>query len=66
MHAAKAYEVKALGVPRSEKQQQFWEERTRASGLGHLVEVRLRDYPEVSETNFDMIFFGGNERTRGR
>ena len=55
MHAAKEYGVKAVGVTLSTRQQELAQSRVAAAGLSDRVEIRLQDYREVRETDFDAI-----------
>jgi cyclopropane-fatty-acyl-phospholipid synthase len=55
LHAAKEYGVKAIGVTLSQNQMMFARERIAKAKLEDMVEVRLQDYREVSETDFDAI-----------
>ena len=55
LHAAKEYGVKAVGVTLSQNQMKLAKERIAKAKLADLVEVRLQDYREVSETDFDAI-----------
>jgi cyclopropane-fatty-acyl-phospholipid synthase len=55
LHAAKEYGVKAVGVTLSQNQMMFARERIAKAKLEDMVEVRLQDYREVSETDFDAI-----------
>jgi cyclopropane-fatty-acyl-phospholipid synthase len=55
MHAARKYQVRALGVTLSE-QQALWAQRAiKEAGLEDLAEVRHLDYREVTETGFDAV-----------
>jgi cyclopropane-fatty-acyl-phospholipid synthase len=55
IHAARKYQVRALGVTLSE-QQALWAQRAiKESRLEELAEVRHLDYREVSEGGFDAI-----------
>jgi len=55
MHAARKYQVRALGVTLSE-QQAIWAQRAiKEAGLEELAEVRHLDYREVPESEFDAI-----------
>jgi cyclopropane-fatty-acyl-phospholipid synthase len=55
MHAARKYEVKALGVTLSEQQAAWAQQAIKEAGLEELAEVRHLDYREVSETDFDAV-----------
>ena len=55
LHAAKEYGVKAVGVTLSQNQMMLAKERIAKAKLEDTVEVRLQDYREVSETDFDAI-----------
>ncbi len=54
-HAAREYGVRGIGVTLSREQAEWAQEKNRAEGLDHLVEVRHLDYREVPETGFDAI-----------
>ena len=54
-HAAKNYGVSVLGVTLSAEQAKWARERNTAEGLDELVEVRLLDYRDVTETGFDAV-----------
>ncbi|WP_290444351.1 SAM-dependent methyltransferase [Clostridium estertheticum] len=53
--AAKQYKVKAVGITLSEEQFEKTNERIKAEGLEDLVEVKLEDYRELKNLNFDRI-----------
>jgi cyclopropane-fatty-acyl-phospholipid synthase len=55
LHAAKEYGVKAVGVTLSRVQLELAQSRVAASGLSDRVEIRLQDYRQVQETDFDAI-----------
>lgn len=55
LHAAKEYGVKAVGVTLSTNQVQLAKQRIAKANLQDRVEVRLQDYREVTETDFDAI-----------
>jgi cyclopropane-fatty-acyl-phospholipid synthase len=55
LHAAKEYGVKAVGVTLSQNQLMLARERIAKGKLADMVEVRLQDYREVSESDFDAI-----------
>lgn len=55
LHAAKEYGVTALGVTLSTEQQRLARERISAAGLSDRIEVRLQDYRDVRDENFDAI-----------
>lgn len=54
-HAARERGVRALGVTLSVEQAQWARQRVEAEGLSDLVEVRLQDYRDVAEGDFDAI-----------
>jgi len=55
LHAAKEYGVKAVGVTLSQNQLDLAKERTSKARLESMVEIRLQDYREVLESDFDAI-----------
>ncbi|MCB2296036.1 cyclopropane-fatty-acyl-phospholipid synthase family protein [Clostridium algoriphilum] len=55
IRAAKQYKVKGIGITLSEEQLQKANERIKAEGLENLVEVKLQDYREIKNVNFDRI-----------
>jgi cyclopropane-fatty-acyl-phospholipid synthase len=55
LHAAKEYGVTAVGVTISQNQLKLARERVVQANLENLVEIRLQDYREVPETDFDAI-----------
>jgi cyclopropane-fatty-acyl-phospholipid synthase len=55
LHAAKEYGVKAIGVTLSQNQVTLAKERVAKANLEQMIEVRLQDYREVSESDFDAI-----------
>jgi cyclopropane-fatty-acyl-phospholipid synthase len=54
-HAAKEYGVKAVGVTLSKNQLELARQRIEMDGLSDRVEIRLQDYREISDVNFDAI-----------
>ncbi len=55
LHAAKEYGVKAVGVTLSGNQLALAQSRVSQANLQESVEIRLQDYREVTETDFDAI-----------
>lgn len=55
MHAAKEYGVKAVGVTLSTNQVELAQRRIAEAKLENSIEIRLQDYREVSETDYDAI-----------
>ena len=55
IHAAKEYGVKAVGVTLSKNQVLLGQERISKSNLENQLEIRLQDYREVPEDDFDAI-----------
>jgi cyclopropane-fatty-acyl-phospholipid synthase len=55
LHAAKEYGVKAVGVTLSTNQVELARERVAKANLENRIEIRLQDYREVSETDYDAI-----------
>jgi len=54
MHAAREYEVEALGVTLSRRQAELANERIRAAGLADRCRIELRDYREI-DGEFDKV-----------
>ena len=55
LHAAKEYGVKAVGVTLSKNQVDLARRRVSQAELDNSIEIRLQDYREVSETDYDAI-----------
>ena len=55
MHAAKHYNVRALGVTLSRKQAEWAQKAIAEAGLSELAEVRHLDYRDVTESGFDAV-----------
>jgi len=55
LHAAKEYGVKVVGVTLSQNQLTMAQERVAKANLEEMVEIRLQDYREVAETDYDAI-----------
>jgi len=55
IHAARNYDVQALGVTLSREQARWAQKRIAAEGLADQVEVRHLDYRDVTETGFDAV-----------
>lgn len=55
VHAAKEYGVKAVGVTLSKNQVTFARERINRENLDESIDIRLQDYREVQDANFDAI-----------
>jgi cyclopropane-fatty-acyl-phospholipid synthase len=55
MHAAKEYGVTAIGVTLSQRQVDLAQRRVARLGLEKMVDIRLQDYREVRDINFDAI-----------
>ena len=55
LHATKEYGVKAVGVTLSTDQVELARQRIAKAGLDDSIEIRLQDYREVSETDYDAI-----------
>lgn len=55
LHAAKEYGVKAVGVTLSKNQVALARERIVRANLSESIEIRLQDYREVQDTDFDAI-----------
>ena len=54
IRAAQQYKARCVGITLSENQFALAQERVKAAGLEHLVEIRLQDYRDVTGT-FDRI-----------
>jgi cyclopropane-fatty-acyl-phospholipid synthase len=66
LHAAANYGVEALGVTLSEAQAQLARARIREQGLSDRVEVRVADYRELGDPQFDKIASVGMYEHVGR
>jgi cyclopropane-fatty-acyl-phospholipid synthase len=55
LHAAKEYGVKAVGVTLSRNQLELAQASVEKAKLENNIEIRLQDYREVTETNYDAI-----------
>lgn len=55
LHAAKEYGVKAVGVTLSKNQVNYARQRVAQAGLEERVDIRLQDYREVKDGDFDAI-----------
>lgn len=55
LHAAKEYGVNAVGVTLSKNQVELARARVTQANLEDKIEIRLQDYREISETDFDAI-----------
>ncbi len=55
LHAAEQFGAQVVGVTISAEQKAFVERRIADRGLTDLVDVRLQDYREVPETDFDAV-----------
>jgi cyclopropane-fatty-acyl-phospholipid synthase len=55
LHLAEHYGAKVLGVTIAKEQKAFIDARIRERGLEGLVEIRLQDYREVPEKDFDTV-----------
>ncbi len=55
LHAAQHYEAQALGVTLSRQQAEWAQQAIAEAGLSHRAEVRLLDYRDVPEGDFDAI-----------
>jgi cyclopropane-fatty-acyl-phospholipid synthase len=55
LHATKEYGVKAVGVTLSQNQVELARTRVAQAKLEDSVEIRLQDYRDVSETDYDAI-----------
>jgi cyclopropane-fatty-acyl-phospholipid synthase len=55
LHAARRYQVRALGVTLSEQQASWAQRAIKEAGLSDLAEVRHLDYRDVPESGFDAV-----------
>lgn len=55
IHAARNYDVSAVGVTLSRAQADSASKRIAASGMSHRIEIRLQDYRDVDDGPFDAI-----------
>ena len=55
LHAAARYGVSVVGVTISAQQKAFVDRRVADRGLSSRVEIRLQDYREIPETEFDAV-----------
>lgn len=55
LHAAKEYGVKAVGVTLSTNQVELARQRVAKANLADSIEIRLQDYREVAEADYDAI-----------
>ncbi len=55
MHAASHYGVEAVGITISENQAELAEHRVKEAGLEDYVEIRLQDYRDIHDREFDAI-----------
>lgn len=55
IHAAKEYGVKAVGVTLSKNQVALAREKISKANLDESIEIRLQDYREVPDRNFDAV-----------
>lgn len=55
LHAAKEYGVRAVGVTLSKNQVNYAQQRIANAGLVERVDIRLQDYREVPDLDFDAI-----------
>jgi cyclopropane-fatty-acyl-phospholipid synthase len=66
IHAAKHYNVKAVGITLSDEQARFARQRVVDEGLMDSVEIRVQDYREISDGPFDAISSIGMAEHVGR
>ena len=55
LHAAREYGIRAVGVTLSANQVELARQRVKNANLENSIEIRLQDYREVSETDYDAI-----------
>ena len=55
LHAAREHGARVVAVTISREQQAFVQRRAQEQGVADRVEVRLQDYREVPETDFDAV-----------
>jgi cyclopropane-fatty-acyl-phospholipid synthase len=55
IHAARRYGCEVVGITLSEPQAALGAERAERAGVGHLVELRVQDYRDMHDRQFDAI-----------
>lgn len=55
IHAATRYGVNVVGITISQEQAKLARERVEEADVGHLVDIRLQDYRELGDEQFDAI-----------
>jgi len=65
-NAARSYGVQAVGITLSQEQADHARRRAVEAGVGHLVEIRVQDYRDVSDGPFDAIASIGMAEHVGR
>ncbi|WP_375491630.1 class I SAM-dependent methyltransferase [uncultured Jatrophihabitans sp.] len=55
LHAARTYGARVVGVTLSREQATYAQQRMEREGVGHLVEIRVQDYRDVTDGPFDAI-----------
>lgn len=55
LYAAATYGARVVGVTIAREQKEFIDKRIAARGLGDLVEIRVQDYREIPDDEFDAV-----------
>jgi cyclopropane-fatty-acyl-phospholipid synthase len=55
IHAAQNHGARVVGITLSERQAELGRKRVQQAGVGEQVEIRLVDYREIGEENFDAV-----------
>ncbi|MEU3992688.1 cyclopropane-fatty-acyl-phospholipid synthase family protein [Streptomyces platensis] len=66
LHAAREYDVRAVGITLSEEQAGFARKRIAEAGLADRIEIRVQDYREIHDEPFDAISSIGMAEHVGR
>ncbi|MEU5209435.1 cyclopropane-fatty-acyl-phospholipid synthase family protein [Streptomyces sp. NPDC020742] len=66
LHAAREYDVRAVGITLSEEQATYARKRIAEAGLGDRIEIRVQDYREIHDEPFDAISSIGMAEHVGR
>jgi cyclopropane-fatty-acyl-phospholipid synthase len=55
MHAARHYDVDAVGVTLSQRQAEYARRSVEEAGLAHRIDIRVQDYRDIADGPFDAI-----------
>jgi cyclopropane-fatty-acyl-phospholipid synthase len=55
MHAARHYDVDAVGITLSQRQAEFARKAAEDAGLAHRVDIRVQDYRDITDGPFDAV-----------